>query len=258
MKVTFLGTGTSQGVPIVNCDCAVCRSLDYRDKRLRTSLHVLTDGGQSIVIDTGPDFRQQALRTRIPRLDAVFFTHHHKDHTAGFDDIRPFFFAQGLHDIPVYAGAATAERLQVEFAYMFEEVRYPGAPSVDLRMVQPDTPFTLQGETWTPIHGLHYKMQVFGFRLRDFVYLTDMNFLEEGQKELLKGAEVLVVNALHHKEHISHFNLQQALSLIEEVAPKQAYLTHMSHSMGLHKEVEAQYLPPHVHLAYDGLELNIP
>jgi phosphoribosyl 1,2-cyclic phosphate phosphodiesterase len=254
IKVTFLGTGTSQGVPVIGCDCVVCRSLDFRDKRLRSSVHVQV-GDLSLVIDTGPDFRQQMLRANIRRLDAVLFTHEHKDHTAGLDDVRPFNFKQ-QRDMPLYARQHVIEQLKREFAYAFAEHKYPGVPQLKVHVID-NQPFTIEGVEIIPIEVMHYKLPVLGYRIGDFAYITDANHIAPEEKEKLKGLDVLVLNALRRKEHISHFTLEQALAIIEELKPQRAYLIHISHQMGLHREVEAE-LPPNVRLAYDGLCLSIP
>ncbi|OZI06430.1 hypothetical protein BWI93_19855 [Siphonobacter sp. BAB-5385] len=254
MQVTFLGTGTSQGVPVIGCDCPVCRSLDFRDKRLRVSMHVEADG-RSLVIDTGPDFRTQALRERIMHLDAVVFTHAHKDHTAGLDDVRPFNFRQNS-DIPLYGQAAVLEQIKVEFAYAFAEHKYPGTPRLQLHPIE-NKPFEILGLQLTPIEVMHHKLPVFGYRIGDFSYITDANFIAESELDKLRNSKVLVINALHKgPRHLSHFVLPEALEIIEKLKPEVAYLTHISHSMGLHAQVEAE-LPPHVHLAYDGLKINL-
>ena len=254
MQITFLGTGTSQGVPVIGCDCAVCRSLDFRDKRLRVSVHLEVDG-KSLVIDTGPDFRQQMLRERIRRLDAVLFTHEHKDHTAGLDDIRPFNFRQGK--MPVFAHKRVLGNLRQRFDYIFAEVdRYPGAPSIHAIEIEKDKPFPVGDKMAIPIEVWHAKLQVFGFRIGDFAYLTDVKVIFEAEIEKLKGVKVLVVNALREEPHDSHFNLQEALDFINLVQPERAYLTHISHMMGFHAEVERK-LPPNVFLAYDNLEITI-
>lgn len=253
MIVTFLGTGTSQGVPVIACECDICQSLDFRDKRLRTSVHVDIDG-VSIVIDTGPDFRQQMLQARIKKLDAILFTHAHKDHTAGMDDIRSFNFIQ-KKDMPVYAREDVIEQLKKEFSYIFEEVQYPGVPKVDVRYID-NAPFTVEGVKIIPISTMHYKLPVLGFRVHDFVYITDTNYISDVEKEKIKGCHTLVVNALQRETHISHYNLDEAIALVQELDPKKSYFTHISHKMGLHKETEA-LLPDNVYIAYDGLKLEL-
>lgn len=253
MIVTFLGTGTSQGIPVIACDCEVCRSLDYRDKRLRTSVHISIHG-KSFVIDTGPDFRQQMLLSKVNRLDAVLFTHEHKDHTAGMDDIRSFNFKQGK-DMPIYARQQVIDQLKQEFAYVFSESKYPGVPRVAVHEIT-NKSFEIEGIKIIPIDTLHYKLPVYGFRIEDFVYVTDTNFINETELHKMRNAEVLVINALHQSSHISHYNLQEALEVIREVNPKKAYMVHMSHQMGLHGEVSS-LLPENVSFAYDGLKVEI-
>ena len=253
MTITFLGTGTSQGVPIIGCQCPVCTSLDFRDKRLRTSVH-LEIAGKSIIIDSGPDFRQQVLRNRIMTLDALVFTHQHKDHVAGMDDVRGFNFKQ-QKAMPIYARAEVIAQLEREFAYVFAKDKYPGVPQVEVHIIT-DEPFEVLGTVWTPIEVMHYKMPVFGYRIGNFTYITDAKYISEQEKEKIKGTEVLVLNALQPQEHISHLTLQEALSLAEELQPRMTYLTHLSHRMGLHQEV-SQQLPNNVVLAYDGLTIEL-
>ncbi|MDX5346305.1 MAG: MBL fold metallo-hydrolase [Hymenobacteraceae bacterium] len=253
MTVTFLGTGTSQGVPVIGCDCEVCSSLDYRDKRLRVSVHLQVNN-KSIIIDSGPDFRAQVLRQRIRKLDALLFTHEHKDHTAGLDDIRAFNFMQHK-DMPVYAEPRVQEQLKKEYSYIFSNVNYPGIPRVELHAISEEN-FEVEGIPVIPIRALHYKLPVLGFRFGDFTYITDANFISEEEKEKIKGTKVLALNALRKEPHISHFSLSEALALVEELQPEQTYLTHISHLMGLHREVEAE-LPPNVNLAFDGLQFQV-
>ncbi|WP_299464389.1 MBL fold metallo-hydrolase [uncultured Microscilla sp.] len=254
MKVTVLGSGTSQGVPVIACDCEVCQSLDYRDQRLRAAIHIEVDN-QSIVVDTGPDFRQQMLRERITSLDAVLYTHQHKDHTAGMDDLRSFNFKQEK-DVPVYARAEVMQQLKQEFAYIFvaKEKKYPGVLNIEEFTIE-NRPFDIHGTTIIPIEVLHHKLPVFGFRVQNFTYVTDTNYIADSEIEKMKGTEYLILDALRKEEHISHFNIDQALEVIAKVQPKQAYLTHISHKMGLHADVDAE-LPENVHLAYDGLQIE--
>lgn len=253
MKVSFLGTGTSQGVPVINCSCAVCNSLDYRDKRLRTSL-LVQNGSKRVVIDCGPDFRQQALMNRIVRLDAIVFTHEHKDHVGGLDDIRPFnYFQEGA--IPVYASPRVIEHLKLEYPYIFTEYQYPGIPKI--RIIEMDgKPFNTAGIDFTPIQVKHHKLPVWGYRIKDFTYITDANFISESEKTKIIGSKILVINALQLKPHISHFNLEQAIEMVAEFKPDSAYFTHISHRLGLHQEISSK-LPDNIHLAYDGLTLKI-
>lgn len=253
MKITFLGTGTSQGVPVIGCDCEVCSSLDFRDKRLRSSVH-LQIGGKSLVIDTGPDFRQQMLREGIKQLDAVIYTHEHKDHTAGLDDIRPFNFSQNS-DMPIYAQAAVLNQIRTEFSYIFSDRRYPGIPMVETRVIE-NRPFEVEGIPIHPIRVMHHKLPVFGYRINDFTYITDANHIPSEELQKIIGTRVLVINALQHTPHISHFNLQQALEMVRVIQPERTYLTHISHKLGLHRDVEAD-LPDNVFVGYDGLKITM-
>jgi phosphoribosyl 1,2-cyclic phosphate phosphodiesterase len=240
---------------MIGCDCPVCRSLDPRDQRLRVSVHVVVEG-RSLVIDTGPDFRQQMLRARITQLDAVLFTHEHKDHTAGLDDIRAFNFRQ-QQEIPVFAEPRVIRQLQQEFAYIFAEQKYPGVPQVSVHAIESDTePFDVLGLAVQPLRALHYRLPVLGFRIGGFVYLTDANYLAPETLDLLRGADTIVLNALRREPHISHFTLAQAVEILEELAPRRAYLTHISHQLGRHREVEAE-LPAWIRLAYDGLKIEV-
>ncbi len=253
MKVTFLGTGTSQGVPVIGCTCEVCRSLDFRDKRLRTSIHIEI-GGSSIIFDSGPDFRQQILRENITCLDALVFTHEHKDHTAGMDDIRSFNFLQ-KKDIPVYARKNVIEQLKREFAYIFSETKYPGIPSVDIKEIK-NTPFVIGKTEIIPIEVTHFKLPVFGFRIKDFTYITDAKTISDTEKEKIKGSKILVINALQKEEHPSHMTLNEAIALAKEMNADKTYFTHLSHKMGIHKKTE-KLLPENIEIAYDGLKIEI-
>ncbi len=253
MEITFLGTGTSQGIPVIGSDHPVCLSDDPRDKRLRVSV-LISWGQYCYVIDCGPDFRQQMLSNNVSRIDGIVFTHEHADHTMGMDDIRPFFFRQG--DIPVYAHKRVLESLSARFEYIFSsENKYPGAPSVIEHEIS-NTPFLLGDLDIIPINTFHNRLQVFGFRFKDFVYMTDVKTVEEKEKKKLRGVKVLVVNALRIEPHHSHFNLEEALKFIEEIKPEKAYLTHISHLMGFHAEVEKK-LPKNVYIAYDNLKITI-
>lgn len=253
MKITFLGTGTSQGVPVIACQCKVCRSLDFRDKRLRTSLHIEQEG-RHLVIDSGPDFRQQILQNQIPTLDALLFTHEHQDHIAGLDDVRPFNYLQGKAT-PIYGSQSVIKRLRKSFDYVFAAKKYPGIPQLELHQIK-NEPFQLIGLTFQPIQVMHYKLPVFGFRVGDFTYITDANFIAPEELEKVKGTKILVLNALRRTKHISHFTLEEAIEVIEKVQPEKGYLTHISHLMGTHQHVSAE-LPEHIELAYDGLRLEI-
>lgn len=253
MKITFLGTGTSQGVPVIACECRVCKSLDFRDKRFRTSVHVQIDD-KSFVIDCGPDFRQQMLANDITELNALVFTHEHKDHTAGLDDVRAFNFKQ-QKDMPIYAHSRVLKQLKQEFAYAFNENKYPGVPRYKLIEIDLKA-FEIEGINFLPIQVFHYQLPVFGFRIKDFCYITDANKIPEAEKEKIAGSKILVLNALQKEEHISHFNLEEALAVIEELNPERAYLTHISHKMGRHAEVDG-LLPDNVEIAYDGLTVSL-
>lgn len=254
MKVYFLGTGTSQGIPVIGSQHSVCKSNNPKDKRLRVSVW-LHDEQFSVVIDCGPDFRQQMLTCGCHRLDAILFTHEHADHTAGLDDIRPFFFKQG--DIPIFAHERVLNNLSRRFDYIFEtENKYPGAPSVVSNIVENNQTFTIQKNTIIPIEVNHGNLQVFGYRIGDFAYLTDVKTIAVEEMEKLKNLSVLVVNALREEPHATHFNLEEALAFITLVQPKKAYLTHISHLLGFHDEVQ-QKLPKNVYLAYDNLEITL-
>ncbi len=254
MQITFTGTGTSQGIPVIACSCHVCQSTDLRDKRLRSSIHIQTENA-SIVIDTGPDFRQQMLRENIKYLDAVVFTHEHKDHTAGLDDVRAFNFVQ-KKAMKVYATKQVQEALKREFAYAFANIKYPGVPEIALEEINAKTPFTINGVTLIPILVYHYKLPVLGFRIGDFTYITDANFIPEEEKEKIKGSKIIVINALRRQTHISHFTLEEAIALMDELKPEKAYFTHISHQLGKHEDVSKE-LPAYIKLAYDGLKLDI-
>jgi len=252
LNITFLGTGTSQGVPVIGCSCEVCQSLDFRDQRLRASIHIAVEG-QSFVVDTGPDFRMQMLREGIKKLDAVLFTHEHKDHTAGLDDIRPFNFYQQA-DIPIFGRLAVLEQLQREYAYIFNDKKYPGVPQVACVEID-HNPFQINGIGITPIPVLHYKLPVLGFRIGDFSYITDANHIPEESLALLEGSEILVLNALQKEPHIAHFTLDQAIEQAQRIGAKKTYFTHISHRLGKHAAVEKE-LPEGIFLAYDGLKLD--
>ena len=253
MKIRFLGTGTSQGVPVIGCNCLVCSSLDFRDQRFRSSIHIEVDG-ISLVVDTGPDFRIQMLRAGINKLDAILFTHEHKDHTAGLDDIRPFNFLQ-KKDIPIFGRAHVLEQIQREFAYIFSGKKYPGVPMVDTVEID-DRPFQIEGIQIIPIPVMHYKLPVFGFRIGDFTYITDANFIPEESIELIRGTEILVLNALQKEAHISHFTLDEAVAMARQIGAKQTYFTHISHRLGLHAPTDVE-LPEGIALAYDGLTVTL-
>ncbi len=254
MKVYFLGTGTSQGIPVIGSDHPVCKSTDSKDKRLRVSVLIRWDN-YSYVIDCGPDFRQQMLASDCQKVDGIIFTHEHADHTAGLDDIRPFNYKQG--EMPIYAHKRVLEDMQSRFGYVFETVnKYPGAPSVKTIEIVNNEPFSIGNKLVIPVDVLHGNLQVFGYRIDDFAYLTDVKTIEDVEIEKLKNLKVLVVNALREEHHFSHFNLQEALDFIALVKPEKAYLTHISHILGFHEEVQKR-LPENVFLAYDNLEITL-
>lgn len=254
LSVTFLGTGTSQGIPIIGSTHPVCLSSNEKDKRLRVSV-LLSWKEFNYVIDCGPDFRQQMLRQHVNRLDGILYTHEHSDHTAGLDDIRPYFFRQG--NIPLFAHSRVVASLKKRFDYIFEEKnKYPGAPTVDINLVKNNEPFSIGDTLVTPINVMHNKVQVFGYRVGDFTYLTDVKTIAPEELEKIKGSKVVVVNALRIEPHISHFNLEEALAFIDLIQPEKAYLTHISHLLGFHDEIEKS-LPSNVQLAYDNLTITI-
>jgi phosphoribosyl 1,2-cyclic phosphate phosphodiesterase len=254
VKIYFLGTGTSQGIPVIGSHHSVCMSSNEKDKRLRVSVWIETKNA-SIVIDCGPDFRQQMLISKCQKIDALLFTHEHADHTAGLDDIRPFFFKQGA--ISVFAHQRVLKNLERRFDYIFEtENKYPGAPSVIENEVVKDKPFTVNKDVIIPINAYHGSLQVFGYRIKDFVYLTDVKTMEASEIEKIKGCKVLVVNCLREEPHATHFNLEEVLHFISLLHPKTTYLTHISHLFGFHEEIQEK-LPANVFVAYDNLEINI-
>ena len=253
MKITFLGTGTSQGIPLIGCDCKVCRSTDSKDKRLRSSV-MINSGKTNVVIDTGPDFRQQMLRENVRKLDAVVFTHEHKDHIAGLDEVRAFNFINNMI-MPVYATERVQHAIRREFAYIFSGEDYPGIPKIDLLTID-DSEFKVGDLNFTPVNVMHYKLPVKAFRIGDFTYITDANFISEEEKRKVRGSKVIVLNALRRSEHISHFTLEAAVKLAEEFKAEKSYFTHISHQMGTHAEVSSE-LPRGIELAYDGLEIEV-
>lgn len=254
LKVTFLGTGTSAGVPVLACDCDVCTSHDPRDNRTRTSA-LLEIEDKTLVIDCGPDFRQQMLANHVRDLDAVLFTHGHRDHIAGLDDIRGYNFI--LHkSIDIFASEEVFKALNTEFPYIFKDTQYLGAPQINQHIIGTE-PFRVLGIDVLPIKVMHHKMEVLGFRIHDFTYITDASYISEEELDKIRGSHTLVINALRKSPHISHFSLEQALAIIDRVKPTRSYLVHMSHFMGKHEEVEKK-LPPHVHLAYDNLKITVP
>lgn len=254
MKVYFLGTGTSQGIPVIGSNHPVCLSTDLKDKRLRVSVWIHWEN-HSYVIDCGPDFRQQMLASKCHKVDGILYTHEHSDHTAGLDDIRPFNFRQG--EIPIYAHRRVIDNLKLRFDYVFKtENRYPGAPFVKAIEVVNNNPLAIGNKTAIPVNVMHGNLPVFGYRIDDFAYLTDVKTVNENEISKLKNLKVLVINALRETPHDTHFNLQEALDFIAMIQPEKAYLTHISHLMGFHEEVQ-QKLPENVYLAYDNLEITI-
>jgi len=253
LKVQFLGTGTSQGVPVIGCTCNVCKSLDFRDKRFRSSIHIQVDD-LSLVIDTGPDFRSQILRAGIDTLDAILFTHEHKDHTAGLDDIRPFNFKQ-KKDMPIYGRNQVLGQIKQEFEYVFAGTKYPGVPQVAPHIID-ETPFQIDGFEIIPIPVMHHKLPVLGFRIGNFTYITDANYISEESIKLIRGSEILVLNALQKEHHLSHFTLEEAIGMSQKIGAKKTFFTHISHRLGLHEEVEKE-LPNGIFLGYDGLVLTL-
>jgi phosphoribosyl 1,2-cyclic phosphate phosphodiesterase len=251
VKITFLGTGTSQGVPVIACDCKTCMSDDPHDKRLRTSL-LLENDDNVILFDAGPDFRQQMLRANVRRLDAIILTHEHKDHIAGMDDVRAFNY-KSQSAIDIYAEEIVQEAVRREYAYVFAEKKYPGVPQMRLHQIN-DYPFIINGTVIIPVRVHHMNLGIYGFRIGNFAYITDASYIPEESKEKLIGVKYLVINALRKEKHIAHLNLREALDFIREISPRKAFITHISHQMGLDKQV-AKELPPGVMLAFDGLNV---
>ncbi|HZH88817.1 MAG TPA: MBL fold metallo-hydrolase [Chitinophagaceae bacterium] len=254
-QVTFLGTGTSQGVPVILCECEVCTSKNIKDNRTRSSIWIRWND-LDIIVDTGPDFRTQILKHTPPKVDAVLFTHGHKDHVAGLDDIRAYNHKFNKK-IDIYADLNTQETLGREFQYVFDDFfKYPGIPELNIHTIQRDTPLKIGNHEIMPIQVLHYKLEVFGFRFGDFTYLTDAKYIPDDQWKYLEGTKTLVLNALRREPHISHFNLKEAIEVAQRVNANQTYFTHISHLLGLHDEVSKE-LPENIFLAYDGLTIQI-
>ena len=254
IKITFLGTGTSQGIPVIGSDHPVSFSDDLKDKRLRSSI-LIEYKDFNFVIDCGPDFRQQMLRTNCRKLDAIIFTHEHADHTTGIDDVRPYFFRQGK--IPIYLHERVLNSLHNRFAYIFDpKQKYPGAPDFEVNLITKENDFQIFGLNITPIESVHYKLPVLGFRLGKFAYLTDVKTISDKEMLKLNGLDALVINALRYESHPSHLNIEEALKIVDQVKPKQTFFTHISHNMGFHEEV-CSSLPKSVSLAFDGLVLEV-
>lgn len=228
--------------------------MDFRDQRLRSSIHIQTDDNQSVVIDSGPDFRQQMLRYRIEKLDAIVFTHEHKDHVSGLDDVRAYNYLQ-KKPMEVYAHNRVLHQLKQDFAYAFSEKKYPGVPEINLNEIE-NKPFKVSKTTFTPIEVMHFKLPVFGFRIKDFTYITDANFISEEEEKKIFGSKIIVLNGLQYEPHISHFTFEEALALIYKCKPEKAYFTHISHRLGRHAEIEKK-LPPWIRLGFDGLVLDV-
>ena len=252
-KITFLGTGTSQGIPIIGSRHPVCLSQNLKDKRLRSSVLVQWKN-YNYIIDCGPDFRQQMLKNNCRHIDGIIFTHEHADHTSGLDDIRPYFFRQG--DIPIYGTKRVVENLNHRFGYILNnQNKYPGAPTVKVQIISKNNSFSIGDQIVTPVEVMHNSLSVMGYRIGGFSYLTDVKYINADQMEKVKNSEVLVLNALRIESHPTHLNLEEALGLVEELKPKKAYFTHISHLLGFHDEVSKK-LPKNVHLAYDNLQIN--
>ncbi|WP_184542430.1 MBL fold metallo-hydrolase [Mucilaginibacter sp. FT3.2] len=253
MTITFLGTGTSQGVPVIACGCAICTSTDANDKRLRSSV-LIEAQDKTIVIDSGPDFRYQMLRAGVKHLDAIVYTHEHKDHIAGMDDIRAFNYFQNS-PVNIYADFRVQKALIREFPYVFDGTGYPGIPQVIVHPINL-SPFNIGSVKFIPVEVLHYRLPVLGFRINDFTYITDAKTISESERQKIKGSKVLVINALQKQTHISHFTLNEAIDFALEIGAEQTYLTHISHRLGKHEDVSKE-LPPNIFLAYDGLKIDI-
>lgn len=253
IKANFLGTGTSQGVPVIGCTCMVCQSKNEKDKRLRSSLFISINNF-NILIDIGPDFREQILKLNQFSIDAILFTHQHRDHTAGLDDLRPIYYMD-KKPIALYAENSVFKAIKNDFNYLFLGANYPGKPKFSLNTISTDD-FQIFNMKITPIRVMHHKLPVLGYRIGNLSYITDANYISDDEKNKLMGSEILIINSLQKEKHISHFNLQQSLSLIAEIQPKKAYLTHISHAMGVHDEIEKE-LPENVYLAYDNLEITL-
>ncbi len=250
MEIIFLGTGTSQGIPVIGCDCQVCKSTDQKDKRTRSSIWIDT-GKNHILIDTSPDLRSQLLRENITSVDAILYTHEHKDHTGGLDDIRPIYFRKKT-PMPVFGNKQTLNAIKTDYAYIFEKERYPGVPEIVLNYIE-NYPFYFNTDKIIPIHVHHYKNPVFGYRINNTIYITDAKAIPSEEMEKLFGCDILIINALRIQPHYSHLNLKETLQIIETVKPKRAFITHISHQMGLSESID---LPENISLAYDGMKIS--
>jgi len=253
ITVTFLGTGTSTGVPVIACNCPVCKSPDPKDKRFRTSA-IVNVSGRNFVLDCGPDFRFQMLKQNVEDIDAIIFTHQHRDHIAGLDDIRAFNYILNKN-VDVYGTAPVMEAIKTEFPYIFADTRFFGAPQLNVHVID-SQPFEIFGVKIIPIKAMHGKMEIFGYRIGDFSYITDANLIESSELEKIRGSKVIVLNALRNSKHVSHYCLSEAVEILNDLRPERAYLTHISHFLGLHNEVESK-LPSFIRLAYDNLVIKI-
>jgi phosphoribosyl 1,2-cyclic phosphate phosphodiesterase len=254
LKITVLGTGTSQGIPVIGCECNVCSSYDPHDKRLRAAV-MITNENTQVVIDAGPDFRQQMLTARVKNLDGLVITHNHKDHTGGIDDVRAFNWIQ-KKPMDIFAEEPVLNTIRNDFSYAFEADRYPGVPDINLHPLTTLQPFTINTLELIPIRAHHHRMPVLGFRAGDFSYLTDANTIAPEELNKMRGSRVVIINALRKEKHISHFTLQEAVNILKDLSPEQGYITHISHQMGLHHQVQ-QELPDGISLAWDGLEFRV-
>ena len=253
MKVVFLGTGTSQGVPVIGCKCRVCQSKDRQDNRLRSSLFIMV-GDMNILIDIGPDFRYQILRLNESNIGSILFTHHHRDHTAGLDDLRPIYYLY-KNDINLYGENNVYQALKSDFKYLFSDIDYPGKPKLNFHLIN-NKPFKIDNTVIKPIRAMHHNLPILGYRIGGLAYITDANYISDEEKKKLFDLDVLILNSLQKEKHISHYNLEESLNLISLLQPKTAYLTHIGHGMGLHRIVNKE-LPKNIFLAYDGLEINL-
>ncbi|MBK5285311.1 MAG: MBL fold metallo-hydrolase [Bacteroidia bacterium] len=253
MKITFLGTGTSQGVPVIACTCRVCSSADAHDKRLRTAI-MLEENGNVFVVDSGPDFREQMLRGNVLKLDALIFTHEHKDHTGGLDDVRAFNYVND-GPIDIYSTVRVQHAIMQDYKYIFSGADYPGIPKVTFHLITTE-PFVIKETKFIPVQVYHMNLPVLGFRIGNFTYITDANKIPEKEMDKIRGSEVIVLNALRKEKHISHFNFEEAVDILKELSPKRAYLTHISHQLGLHEEINKE-LPSFIRCAYDGLKIEV-